>query len=119
MVGKLKDLPSGLSRSIRAGGRRIALFNEEGRLHAADEPCPHMGAALSNGDLQGGTLTCSWHGWRFDIGSGDGLTRKWARLKIHRLIRDGEDLILEILDPPAGAAAGDEGDTPPPDGPPR
>jgi nitrite reductase (NADH) small subunit/3-phenylpropionate/trans-cinnamate dioxygenase ferredoxin subunit len=116
VVGRVKDLPSGLSRSVWAGGRRIALFNEDGRLHAVDESCPHMGADLSNGDLQDGTLTCAWHGWRFDIGSGDGLTRKWARLRTHRLFRDGEDLMLEVLEPPAEAPVGEEGEEPPPEG---
>jgi len=99
VVGRAQDLPPGLSRSVRVGGRRVALFNESGELFAVDEACPHMHAELSNGDLRDGTLTCAWHGWRFDIRTGDGLTRKWARVKTHRLLRSGDELILEILDP--------------------
>lgn len=36
--------------------------------------CPHQGYALDGGlhDLdENGELTCPWHGWRFDLGSGD------------------------------------------------
>jgi nitrite reductase (NADH) small subunit/3-phenylpropionate/trans-cinnamate dioxygenase ferredoxin subunit len=100
VVGKAKELPPGLSRSVRAGGRRVALFNEGGSLFAVDEACPHMGADLSNGDLRDGTLTCAWHHWRFDIRTGQGLTRSWARLKTHRLFREGEDLVLEVEETP-------------------
>ena len=100
VVARARDLPPGLARSVRVGGRRIALFNEAGNLFAVDEPCPHMRADLSNGDLKDGVLTCAWHGWRFDIRSGRGLTRSWARLKTHRLHREGDELILEIEDPP-------------------
>jgi len=100
VVGRVRDLPAGLSRSVWAGGRRVALFNEKGRLYAIDEACPHMRADLSNGDLRDGTLTCAWHGWRFDIRSGAGLTRSWARLRTHRLYREGDELILELAGPP-------------------
>jgi len=99
VVGRVRDLPPGLSRSVRAGGRRIALFNERGELYAVDEACPHMRADLSNGNLRDGTLTCAWHGWRFDIRTGEGLTRSWARLRTYRLYRKGDELILEMADP--------------------
>jgi len=117
VVGKAKDLPPGLSRSVRVDGRRVALFNDGGRLHAVDESCPHMGADLSNGDLRKGTLSCAWHGWRFDIASGEGLTKKWARLKTHRLFRDGEDLVLEIQEPPPGPSGTAAGEPEPDGGP--
>jgi nitrite reductase/ring-hydroxylating ferredoxin subunit len=117
VVGKSGELPPGRSRSVRVDGRRVAIFNQEGRLYAVDEACPHMGADLSNGDLQEGVLTCAWHGWKFRIESGEGLTRSWARLKTHRLVREGEDLVLEISDPPA--PCGDIEDSTPPSGEPR
>lgn len=101
VVGRARELPPGLSRSVRVGGRRIGLFNDAGNLYAVDEPCPHMGADLSNGELRDGTLTCAWHGWCFDIRTGRGITRKWAQLKVHRLFREGDDLVLEVQE--AGA----------------
>ena len=116
VVGRARDLPPGLSRSVRVGGRRVALFNEGGKLFAVDEACPHMGADLSNGDLKAGTLTCAWHGWQFNIQSGDGITRQWARLKTHRLFREGDELILEIADPPPAPPDDPEEGDPPAEG---
>ena len=100
VVGKARELPPGLSRSLWAGGRRVALFNRAGKLFAMDAACPHMGADLGNGSVSGSTLTCAWHHWQFDMASGKGLTRSWACLKLHRLTQEGEDLILDIEDPP-------------------
>jgi nitrite reductase/ring-hydroxylating ferredoxin subunit len=73
-----------------------------------------MGADLSNGELREGTLTCAWHGWRFEIAGGKGLTKPWARLKTHLLLREGEDLVLEIREPSAGS--GETEGQPPPGG---
>jgi nitrite reductase/ring-hydroxylating ferredoxin subunit len=104
VVGKIRELPPGLSKSLWAGGRRVALFNRAGELFATDASCPHMGADLGNGTVSGDTLTCAWHHWQFNLRTGEGLTRGWARLKCHRLLREGEDLILEIEDAPSEAA---------------
>jgi len=82
----------------------VALFNRAGELFATDASCPHMGADLSNGAVSGDTLTCAWHHWQFNLRTGEGLTRGWARLKRHRLLREGEDLILVIEDAPSEAA---------------
>ncbi|PYQ13025.1 MAG: hypothetical protein DMH00_05255 [Acidobacteria bacterium] len=98
VVGKVRELPPGLSRSLWVGGRRVALFNLAGEFFAVDAACPHMGADLSNGSISGNTLTCAWHHWQFHLRSGDGLTRDWARLTVHRLMREGDDLVLEIVD---------------------
>jgi nitrite reductase (NADH) small subunit/3-phenylpropionate/trans-cinnamate dioxygenase ferredoxin subunit len=109
VVGKARELPPGLSRSLWVAGRRIALFNQNGELFAADAACPHMGADLGNGSVSGDTLTCAWHQWRFHLRTGEGLTRPWARLKLHRLVREGDDLVLELCDapPPGDAREGD------------
>ena len=103
LVGKARDLPPGLSKSLWAGGRRVALFNLGGELFATDAACPHMGADLSNGSVCGDILTCAWHEWKFNLRTGEGLTKKWACLKRHRLTREGEDLVLELCEAPVPA----------------
>ena len=54
------------ARSVRIGGQRLALFRaEDGTVAALDAFCPHMGTDLGNGTVQGDTLRCALHGWRF------------------------------------------------------
>ncbi|MNS80020.1 3-phenylpropionate/cinnamic acid dioxygenase ferredoxin subunit [compost metagenome] len=48
----------------------IALFNVGGQLYAIDDSCPHQGASLCGGHLEGQMIRCCAHGLRFDLGSG-------------------------------------------------
>jgi len=53
-----------------ADGREIVVFRSEGRVYALANACPHEGNPLVDGELLGGTLTCAYHGWRFDLKTG-------------------------------------------------
>jgi nitrite reductase/ring-hydroxylating ferredoxin subunit len=55
---------------VTLGAREIVLVRSEEGIHAVDRACPHEGYPLEDGTLEGATLTCVWHGWRFDLRSG-------------------------------------------------
>lgn len=38
---------------------------EDGEVHVLDAYCPHMGADLSLGDVEGDSLVCPFHNWRW------------------------------------------------------
>ena len=40
--------------------------SSDGVLHAWDDRCPHRGTRFSIGELADDTLSCAYHGWRFD-----------------------------------------------------
>lgn len=46
------------------------LFNIDGSVHALDNSCPHNGASLASGQLEGRFLRCPAHGLRFDVTTG-------------------------------------------------
>ncbi len=46
------------------------LVNDQGRIYAFDNRCPHMGFPLDRGSVEDGILTCHWHHARFDLASG-------------------------------------------------
>jgi len=64
------EIPPGKSRSMRIGLRRIAVFNVAGSYYAIEDACAHMKAPLSQGRMKGTELTCSWHGWVYDLTTG-------------------------------------------------
>lgn len=41
--------------------------SSDGRAHAWLDRCPHRGARLSLGKVQGEQLECPYHGWQFDV----------------------------------------------------
>lgn len=51
-------------------GKAIALFNVGGTFRAIEDTCLHAGGPLHEGALDGTTVTCPWHEWRFDVATG-------------------------------------------------
>ncbi|VVN80329.1 Rieske (2Fe-2S) protein [Pseudomonas fluorescens] len=64
-------LPEAGGRSLfEFDGKSLALFNIEGSLYVIDDSCPHQGASLCGGRLDGRVIQCCAHGLRFDLASG-------------------------------------------------
>jgi nitrite reductase/ring-hydroxylating ferredoxin subunit len=69
-VALASDCPPGGSREVVAEDQLLALFNVAGSFFALDGVCPHQGGPLGKGVLAGCVVTCPWHGWQFDVTSG-------------------------------------------------
>lgn len=63
-------IAEGTGQAFPVQGRMIAVFLEQGQYHAIDDLCPHMGASLADGYVEGGVVSCPWHAWRFRINDG-------------------------------------------------
>jgi len=55
---------------ISIDGKEIVVSNVDGDFYAVDDSCTHSGASLSEGSLEGCTITCGWHKAEFDCKSG-------------------------------------------------
>lgn len=79
-VCKVNEVPEGEGKTVQVNNKIIAVFREGDQFFAIDDVCPHMGASLSGGYVEGGIVTCPWHAWRFRLCDG-----AWAdnpRLKV-------------------------------------
>ena len=63
-------LEPGEAGVFEVDGREVALFNIDGTLHALENTCCHRGGPLGEGTVEGHTVTCPWHMWRFDVRDG-------------------------------------------------
>lgn len=72
-VAKSAQVLEGEVHVASASGRSIALTRVQGTVQAFENKCPHLGLALSRGKIEGGAITCPWHGSKFDICSGKNL----------------------------------------------
>ena len=62
-----RDVGRGRVVAAEILGRKLAVFRgEDGRVAALDAYCPHMGAHLAEGSVEGNELRCFFHAWRFD-----------------------------------------------------
>src|SRR2546422_830761 len=66
-VATAAEVLPGQAKLVEAGGKKIALFNVGGAYYAIDEACPHRGGPLSQGPVEGGTVTFPRHGSKVDI----------------------------------------------------
>jgi nitrite reductase/ring-hydroxylating ferredoxin subunit len=78
---RISDVPPG---SVSLMGD-VAVFNADGQLCATHARCTHKQGPLSEGTLDGSTVTCPWHGLaiqcvhgRCDKGTGEGSPRDLA-----------------------------------------
>ncbi len=72
-VAAVEDVPPGTLKAVRAGKQYYALANLEGQLFALLNDCPHRGGPLAGGRLMGSEIACAWHGFRFDVRSGQAI----------------------------------------------
>jgi 3-phenylpropionate/trans-cinnamate dioxygenase ferredoxin subunit len=105
-VCPLTELPPGEKRIVDIAGKSIGLFNVNGALRAVLNVCPHELAPICAGAVtgtceaggqagrfrwgrDGEILRCPWHGWEFDLLTGEALADK-RRLRLFDVtVEDG------------------------------
>ncbi|HEX5709383.1 MAG TPA: non-heme iron oxygenase ferredoxin subunit [Pyrinomonadaceae bacterium] len=86
-VGRVEDVPEGRGATVELnGGKELALYHTGGRFYAVENFCPHRGAPLADGELIGESVTCDWHGWRFDLRTGACLNRPDEPIETYEVV---------------------------------
>ncbi len=67
-VGKVNDIKD--KSCIKIKGKELALFKIKDKFYCIDNLCTHANGPLCEGNLNGLTITCPWHGSKFDIKTG-------------------------------------------------
>jgi 3-phenylpropionate/trans-cinnamate dioxygenase ferredoxin subunit len=86
VVATVAEIPPGQRKLVTVRGRSIAVFNLDGEFFGLFNRCPHQGGPMCEGiltgliesdepghyqySLKGEILRCPWHGWEFDIKTG-------------------------------------------------
>jgi len=92
------SIPAGSGKPVEIGGRRVALFNHGGTYFAIDDQCPHRGGSLGEGILAAGEVACPWHGWTFDVRTGQNPLDPDERVACYPVRRNGDDVEVELPD---------------------
>jgi nitrite reductase/ring-hydroxylating ferredoxin subunit len=64
------DLPDNQARRVLAQGMPVLLLRRGERIYAIAETCSHLGGPLAEGEIEGLSVVCPWHGSRFALDSG-------------------------------------------------
>jgi nitrite reductase/ring-hydroxylating ferredoxin subunit len=110
-------LPAGERHTVDVDGRRVTVFNLGDRyvayhdrcLHQAGPVCskgtvhPHLTAEiLPDGEVReyfaegAQVIACPWHGWEYDLATGEALWNRDRRLRPARVEVDGAEIVVRV-----------------------
>lgn len=111
VVCSADEFGPGQRRIVDVAGRSIGVFNIDGSYYALHNGCPHKGGALCEGPVCGTTLPtedrsfvygregeivrCAWHGWEFDIATGEAIADPRIRARTYPVVvEDGQVAVV-------------------------
>ena len=95
-IAAVEDCPPGEAREYVVQDRIIALFQVDGRFYALDGICPHQGGPLGRGTVCGGIVTCPWHGWQFDVVTGQHQANRSLQQPGFPVNVEGQDIFVAV-----------------------
>lgn len=90
-ICQLDELEVNQGREFLVAGHIVAVFRTVDAIYAMEGMCAHQGGPLAQGQLDVTCVTCPWHGWQYDIRSGNNLLSQKKMLDCFAVdIRDDE-----------------------------
>ena len=109
------ELAVGKRKIVEINGRSIGVFNIDDQFYAVRNRCPHKGAPLCKGMVQGlvtgeepgqfeierdgEILRCPWHGWEFDLKTGGSVFNP-HKMRVKSYEVSVEPVVYEFADDP-------------------
>lgn len=95
-VAQRSALADGKPLAVTVDEQPIALFLVEGAVVATAGKCPHAGGPLHKGSVCDGKLSCPWHGWTYDLATGECEESDDITLQRFEVQVDGDDILVTL-----------------------
>jgi nitrite reductase/ring-hydroxylating ferredoxin subunit len=95
-ICKTSDVKTGCGKGVEINGKNVAVFNVDGNYYAINDICGHRGGPLSEGEVDGTTVICPWHGWRYNVTSGENELIPALPTEKYAVQIDGDDILVDI-----------------------
>ncbi len=95
-VATVSEIPPGQRLVVEAAGKQIAIFNVNGKLVACENVCLHRGGPLGEGDIDELIVTCPWHGWQYDLATGECLMNPMAKIPLYPVFVESDEVWVEV-----------------------
>jgi len=79
-LGSLDEVRARLPMAFELAGRRFRLIELDGELIPHGVVCPHSLGPLDESAVEDGVIRCPWHGYRFDVRTGQACDHAGIRL---------------------------------------
>jgi 3-phenylpropionate/trans-cinnamate dioxygenase ferredoxin subunit len=125
VVGKVDELKDGEGMVVTVNDRSIGVFHVHGEFYGLVNRCPHKGGELCKGRLVGNLMSdgpgrfsydastkllmCPWHGWEFDVRTGQSyLDPTTVRVRPYQVqVEEGQLVMNEVDAGQVGVSAAD------------
>ncbi|MGH9600292.1 MAG: Rieske (2Fe-2S) protein [Terracidiphilus sp.] len=86
------ELPAaGQVGEFTVGGRALCVANVDGSIAVLDGICPHEEGPLGEGTIEGGRVVCPWHGYAYDVRTGQSEQDPDLKAKVFEsMVENGE-----------------------------
>jgi nitrite reductase (NADH) small subunit len=110
-------LPEGQRRLVTVDGTTIGVFRQGGHLYAYENQCVHQGGPVCYGQVVGKVeavlgvdrdvvverfseaethLVCPWHGYEYDLRTGECAADRRLRLRRYQVLERGADVYVVV-----------------------
>lgn len=114
-AGRVQDFADGQRVMVTIGTRDVFVFERGGRFYAFENVCRHMGGPVGEGMLIGKVesvldeehrhvrdrfstseihIVCPWHGWEYDIETGECAANRRIRLRRFDAVERGGEVYV-------------------------
>jgi 3-phenylpropionate/trans-cinnamate dioxygenase ferredoxin subunit len=99
-VGKLAALPDDMAIGVEIDETPVCVARSGGVVYAVHDVCSHAEIALSEGEVEDGTVECWLHGSAFDLATGKPTTLPATKPVPTYAVRvDGDEIFVDITMP--------------------
>jgi nitrite reductase/ring-hydroxylating ferredoxin subunit len=112
-MGPVEEFPDGAMRLLKVGRREIGIIRSRERFYALRNLCPHQTGPLCAGivaakvvsagvgvgvaaDQDQQVITCPWHGWEFELGTGRCVTDGSMRVATYGVSVAAGRVLVEV-----------------------
>jgi 3-phenylpropionate/trans-cinnamate dioxygenase ferredoxin component len=98
-VASLDEVDDGEVLGVKADGKAVCLARVGDHVYAFADNCSHRDFPLSNGELdpEDCSITCEWHGARFDIRTGNALSLPATRpIRVYACQVEGGAVFVDV-----------------------
>lgn len=97
-IGSVDEIPEGGMAEYNVNGQCVLVCRAGDAVYAVSGICPHRGAQLGQGKLDGTSVACPWHEWEFDVETGRGVTNPVSTLASYPVSTENGKILITLPD---------------------
>ena len=95
-MAAVEEIPEGGVTERKVRQRSVLLSKQGSRVSCFDNSCAHLGMPLEMAEVEGGVITCFYHGFQYLLETGECLTAPEVQLRVHAVRVVGERVQVRL-----------------------